>query len=378
MSIILKNIYKTIGKKTILNNLYLEVKQGEFHVVLGPSGEGKSTLLSIIAGLIKPDKGKIFINDQLINDLPPQKRNVGFVFQDYALFPHLTVYENVTYGLRTKKESRRNIAETARQYLELVQLQEHQNKYPSELSGGQKQRVALARALATQPQVLLLDEPLSHLDACQRERLKSELKHIQQKTGITTIYVTHDQAEAMYLADKISVLHKGRVEQTEPPEEIFYRPKTPFVAGFVGITNILKGKILNDNGEIVQVAVSYNDEPTAEPLIIRVKKRPIFEGKKEISLCLHPENIVLSPTPQMENAFACKIEKVLFQGAVLKIIINVSGHELQSIVAKNIFNPVMVQDSSVYACFSPDAIHPLCGKCRRAPLHLRSCMQANA
>ena len=274
MSIILKNIYKTIGKKTILNNLYLEVKQGEFHVVLGPSGEGKSTLLSIIAGLIKPEKGKIFINDQLINDLPPQKRNVGFVFQDYALFPHLTVYENVTYGLRTKKESRRNIAETARQYLELVQLQEYQNKYPSELSGGQKQRVALARALATQPQVLLLDEPLSHLDACQRERLKSELKHIQQKTGITTIYVTHDQAEAMYLADKISVLHKGRVEQTEPPEEIFYRPKTPFVAGFVGITNILKGKILNDNGEIVQVAVSYSDEPTAEPLIIRVKKRP--------------------------------------------------------------------------------------------------------
>ncbi|WP_457571994.1 ABC transporter ATP-binding protein [Desulfovulcanus sp.] len=376
MSIVLKDISKTINRQPVLNNLCLEVKQSELHVILGPSGEGKSTLLSIIAGLIKPDKGKIFINNQLINELPPQKRNVGFVFQDYALFPHLTVYENVIYGLRTKKESKRKIAEKARRYLELVQLQKYQNKYPSELSGGQKQRVALARALAIEPQVLLLDEPLSHLDACQRERLKSELKHIQQKTGVTTIYVTHDQSEAMYLADKVSVLHRGRVEQTEPPEEIFYRPKTAFVAAFVGITNILKGKILNDNGEIVQISVSH--EQTAEPLIIRLKKRPIFEGKKEITLCLHPENITLSESPQMTNAFPCKIEEVIFQGAILKITINIYGHKLQAIVAKNTLSSDLLQNSSFYACFSADAIHPLCGKCMRAPLHLRACIQANA
>jgi len=365
MSIILKGITKYFGKQKILNNLSLEIKKGEFHVLLGPSGEGKTTLLSIIAGLLKPDKGEVWIDKYLVNNLPPQKRNIGFVFQDHALFPHLTVYENVAYGLRAKGIKEKIIKEKVLNYIKLVNLIDYQNKYPSELSGGQKQKVALARALVIEPYILLLDEPLSNIDAWQKEHLREELKNIQKKTGVTTLYVTHDQSEAFVLADRISILHKGSIEQVETPEDIFYHPKTPFVATFVGATNILKGKIIKYNEFTVQFLVLQ--EGLTKPLIIFVKKYPLFRQKNEIFLlCLHPEKISLKEKPQLENRFLSRILNIIPHGIVLKIMVDVYGLKLQVVIPKINFNFDSFKDN-IWVCFSPDALHPLCGKCYRDP-----------
>lgn len=372
MSIVLEKITKYFGKQKVLDDFSLTVESGEFHVLLGPSGEGKSTLLKIIAGLLKPDSGNIWINEKIVNDIPPQERKIGFVFQDYALFPHLTVYENVAYGLQARGKKGNILEKKVMQYLELVNLKDYKDKYPTQLSGGQKQRTALARALVIDPQVLLLDEPLSHLDAWQREQLREELKHIQKKTGVTTLYVTHDQIEAMILADKISVLHRGRIEQVESPEDIFYRPKTPFVAAFVGATNILKGKITKCNNTMAEFLVLQKE--LTQPLVIKVKKYPLFQQQKEVSLCLHPEKISLKEKPKMENNFLGQILNIIPQGTLLKITVDIYGLKLQVVIPKSDFNFSSIREY-VWVCFPADAPHPLCGKCHRAPEHLRACQK---
>ncbi|AEH44368.1 ABC transporter related protein [Thermodesulfatator indicus DSM 15286] len=370
MSVILENITKSFNKQKVLDNLNLEVKKGEFHVILGPSGEGKSTLLSIISGLIKPDAGKILIDGDIVNDLPPQKRGIGFVFQDFALFPHLTVFENVAYGLKIRSLSNKEIEDKVTFYLEMVGLEKHKDKFPSELSGGQKQRVALARALVIEPKVLLLDEPLSHVDAWQREKLREDLKTIQQKTGITTIYVTHDRLEAILLADKVSVLHQGRIEQTEPPKEIFYQPKTSFVARFVGATNIFKGCIIEIAGERAKFKLDDSN------LIFTVKNYPIFKEKKEISLCLHPEKVSLSTVPKEENHFLGEIIDVKFLGMYFRVLIGMENVELEALVPKEQVS-LLVPGENVWICFSPEALHPLCGRPCRQPCDLRKCKTEN-
>ncbi|NJE09545.1 ABC transporter ATP-binding protein [Thermococcus sp. MAR1] len=223
----------------------LEVKDGEFLTLLGPSGCGKTTTLRMIAGFEKPDKGEILFDGRPVNDLPPYERGIGIVFQDYALFPHMTVFKNIAFGLEMKKLPKAEIERKVRWALELVGLSGLENRYPEQLSGGQQQRVALARALVVEPDVLLLDEPLSNLDAKIRERLRGEIKRIQRELGITTIYVTHDQEEAMAVSDRIAVMNFGRVEQVGKPLELYYRPKTEFVARFLGLSNILELKAEN-------------------------------------------------------------------------------------------------------------------------------------
>ncbi len=366
MSVILEKISKSFGKQSVFRDLSLEVKEGEFHVILGPSGEGKTTLLSIIAGLIKPDKGKIWIGGKLVNGMPPQKRHIGFVFQDFALFPHLTVFENIAYGLKIKGIKNKKLKEKVEFYLKMIGLEDYKNKYPSELSGGQKQRVALARALAIEPKLLLLDEPLSHVDAWQREKLREELKRIQKETGITTIYVTHSQMEARILADRVSILHKGRIEQTESPEELFYKPKTDFVANFIGVTNILKGKIVRMHDKIA----IFRLEDKALELI--VKNYPIFQEKKEISLCLHPEKIILSNIPEKENHYLGKVKNIKFIGIFFKVTVDVKDLILEVIISKDKVLSLKEGDH-VWVCFASDALHPLCGRCQRLPQHLRKC-----
>ncbi|ANF22751.1 ABC transporter ATP-binding protein [Thermococcus piezophilus] len=237
----LKNIIKA-WENFRLEIGYLKAKDGEFLTLLGPSGCGKTTTLRMIAGFEKPDKGEILFNGNIVNELPPYERNIGIVFQDYALFPHLTVFDNIAFGLEIKRLPRDEIERKVRWALELVGLEELENRYPEQLSGGQQQRVALARALVIEPEVLLLDEPLSNLDAKIRERLRSEIKRIQRELGITTIYVTHDQEEAMAISDRIAVMNVGHVEQVGKPLELYYRPKTEFVARFLGLSNILKLK----------------------------------------------------------------------------------------------------------------------------------------
>ena len=218
----------------------LIVEDGEFLTLLGPSGCGKTTTLRMIAGFERPDRGEILFDGRPVNDLPPYERNIGIVFQDYALFPHMTVFKNVAFGLEMKRFPKSEIERKVRWALEIVGLTGLENRYPEQLSGGQQQRIALARALVVEPEVLLLDEPLSNLDAKIRERLRGEIKRIQRELGITTVYVTHDQEEAMAISDRIAVMNFGKVEQVGRPLELYYRPKTEFVARFLGLSNILE------------------------------------------------------------------------------------------------------------------------------------------
>ncbi len=241
----LENISKRYGNTVALKDVSLSVPRGSLFTVLGPSGCGKSTLLGIVAGFVEPDKGRVFFEGVDVTSLPPQKRNVGMVFQDLALFPHMSVFENIAFGLRVRGEPEQTIREKVKRVMELVRLdfQEYAGRMPHQLSGGQQQRVALARALAIEPRVLLLDEPLSHVDYSVKVLLLEELKRIQREAKVTTLYVTHDQSEAMYLADYLAVMNYGTLEQVGRPEEIYDRPVSEFVARFFGDINIFPGEV---------------------------------------------------------------------------------------------------------------------------------------
>ena len=242
----LKNISVTFGDNQVLKNLNLYIRDKEFITLLGPSGCGKTTTLRIIAGFIEPDEGEVIFEDKLINGVPPHKRQVNTIFQRYALFPHLNVYENVAFGLRIKKLPEKQIKETVEEMLALVNLKGFNKRNINSLSGGQQQRVAIARALAVKPRVLLLDEPLGALDLKLRKDMQVELKNIQQRMGITFIYVTHDQEEALTMSDTIVVMNKGKIQQIGRPEDIYNEPKNAFVADFIGESNILDGVMLED------------------------------------------------------------------------------------------------------------------------------------
>lgn len=242
-SLELKNIKKSFtGEESVLQGISLSIAGGEFITLLGSSGCGKTTTLRIIAGLESPDEGQVFLDGKDVTNLEPNDRDVNTVFQNYALFPHMTVEENVGYGLKLKKVAKGEIKKKVSHMLELVQLSGYEKRKPSELSGGQRQRVAIARALVNNPKVLLLDEPLGALDLQLRRAMQHELKRLQKKLGITFVYITHDQEEAINMSDRIAVMNAGRFEQIGTPDEIYNHPKTSYVATFVGNANILKGK----------------------------------------------------------------------------------------------------------------------------------------
>lgn len=236
----LNGIRKVFGETEVLSGIDLEIQKGEFITLLGSSGCGKTTTLRIIAGLEIPDSGQVILEGADITNLEPDKRSVNTVFQNYALFPHMNVADNIGYGLKIRRVPKRKIAEKVKEMLALVQLEGFEKRMPNQLSGGQKQRIAIARAVANEPKVLLLDEPLGALDLKLRRQMQLELKRLQKRLGITFIYITHDQEEAINMYDRIAVMHKGILEQTGTPNEIYYKPKTSYVAGFVGSANILQ------------------------------------------------------------------------------------------------------------------------------------------
>ena len=263
------NIHKSFGTNKIISNFNLEGKEDEFLVLVGPSGCGKSTLLRMIAGLEKIDEGEIYINDQLVNELHPSKRQTAMVFQSYALYPHMNVYENMSFGLKIEKRPKEEIEKKVMHAAKILQIEELLERKPKQLSGGQRQRVAIGRAITRNPKIFLFDEPLSNLDAKLRIQMRLEIKKLQQKVGVTSIFVTHDQTEAMTLADKLAVINNGIIEQLATPIEIYNNPKSLFVAGFIGspqmnfIDGELKNNTLSAEGfEIKNVKSDFNGDIT--------------------------------------------------------------------------------------------------------------------
>lgn len=249
VSISIQNVLKKYDKTTIIPNLSLEIKNGEFFTLLGPSGCGKTTLLRMIAGFNTIESGTIKFDNEIINDIPAYKRNIGMVFQNYAIFPHMTVRENVEYGLKLRKEPKQSMKNKVDEILSIVKIEEYQNRLPEHLSGGQQQRVALARAIIISPNVLLMDEPLSNLDAKLRIEMRDVIREIQKHIGITTVYVTHDQEEALVISDTIAVMNKGVIQQIGKPTDIYSRPVNTFISTFIGHSNLFNARILKENSK---------------------------------------------------------------------------------------------------------------------------------
>jgi spermidine/putrescine transport system ATP-binding protein len=314
-------VSKSFGTFNALKDVSLEIKKGEFFSLLGPSGCGKTTLLRVIAGFEDPDSGKVGIDGTDVSGLPPDKRHCNTVFQSYALFPHLSVFENVAFPLRIKKTPNRLIRELVFMHLELVQLESHADKKPSQLSGGQKQRVAIARALINEPSVLLLDEPLSALDAKLRQHMLMELDAIHDKVGITFIYVTHDQQEALSVSDRIAVMNSGLVLQIGSPQQIYENPATEFVARFIGEANLFRGRVLAREGTLNTM------EAEGFGKILVDDETPVEVGD-EIIATIRPEKIRISndePSGHDLNVLPGVVEEPVYSGFQTKYIVRVRG-----------------------------------------------------
>lgn len=274
---------KVYGDVTVIENLSLTVPDGALFTLLGPSGCGKTTLLRMIAGFNSIEGGDFYFGDNRINNMEPSKRNIGMVFQNYAIFPHLTVRDNVAFGLKQKKATKEKVVAETDKYLKLMQIDEYRDRKPDQLSGGQQQRVALARALAVNPDVLLMDEPLSNLDAKLRVDMRQAIREIQREVGITTVYVTHDQEEAMAISDSIAVMNQGRIQQVGRPKELYHRPKNEFVASFIGRTNIIQANLKHDGATaLLEFSTGYR---MPLPILNNVADQPVH-------VSIRPEELI--------------------------------------------------------------------------------------
>jgi iron(III) transport system ATP-binding protein len=346
----IQNMTKTFGDLVALNNVSLVVNEGEFVCLLGPSGCGKTTLLRIIAGLEQQNSGQIIQAGKNISRLPPRQRDFGIVFQSYALFPNLTAYNNIAYGLENRKVPKQEIAERVKELLKLVGLPDVGYKYPSQLSGGQQQRIALARALATSPGLLLLDEPLSALDARVRISLRLEIKQLQQRLGITTVFVTHDQEEALVMADRIVVMNLGTIEQVGIPEEIYRKPASPFVADFVGAMNFLPGIALEDPN-----CVRCGD------LTLVCAEAHMVENGAVVTVAVRPEDVRLSDAQNGGlNIGKTKVVTTEFLGAFYRLTLQLEELKDKFLVAEvsnNRMRDMRIEvGSSIFAHLPPELL----------------------
>jgi spermidine/putrescine ABC transporter ATP-binding subunit len=311
----LQNIVKRYRSTVAVNDVCLDIREGEFLTLLGPSGCGKTTTLRLISGFIQPTSGAIHFGDKDVTGIAPQHRQIGMVFQDYALFPHLTVYENIAFGLVERRYEKAAIKARVDELLALIELEDAAGRYPSEISGGQAQRVAVARAVAHPPSVLLMDEPLGALDLKLRETMQTELRRIQQELGITAVYVTHDQSEAMNMSDRVVVMNAGVIEQIGSPKEIYTKPQSVFVASFIGQVNIINCSVTDQTDRMINLAYG---EQNIEAL--HDEGASLKEGSK-IYLAIRPEDIQISAKPKAKDYNSVKgvVVHALFSGNVLKI-----------------------------------------------------------
>lgn len=327
----LENISKNFGDFNAVKKISLDIKQGEFLTLLGPSGCGKTTTLRMIAGFEKPTSGNVKINNEIVNNVEPYNRKVNTVFQNYSLFPHMNIFNNVAFGLKMKKVNKSEIADRVSNVLKLVQLEEQADKKPQQLSGGQQQRVAIARAIVNNPEVLLLDEPLGALDLKLRKQMQIELKQLQESIGITFIYVTHDQEEALTMSDRIVVMNGGDVEQVDHPRNIYEKPKSLFVANFIGETNILKGKVHTNTSDKAVINLGCHS--------FSILNEGNFGTGENVNVSIRPENISFIKEQQdHEKKLTITIDDVIYIGSLSKVIGTLEDGQKITIQASNQLN----------------------------------------
>ena len=295
------------GKELVVKNLNLDIAEGEFLTLLGPSGSGKTTTLMMLAGFENPTSGEIYLDTKPISSITPHKRGIGMVFQNYALFPHMTVYENLAFPLRVRKMSIDETNKKIDRALEMVSLTNFENRMPNQLSGGQQQRVAVARALVFEPKLVLMDEPLGALDKNLRESMQYELKHIHESLGVTVVYVTHDQSEALTMSNRIAVFNDGYVQQLSSPDELYERPENSFVARFIGENNTMNGEIKEINEKECAVKSSNGEVIFANPISVN-------KVGEHTSMSLRPERVIINPSSDVKNKFDASIQEVIYHG----------------------------------------------------------------
>ena len=317
------DVDKSFDGERVVKKLNLDVERGEFLTMLGPSGCGKTTTLRMIAGFEVPTSGQIFLEGEDVDDKKPNERNVNTVFQNYALFPHMNVFDNIAFGLVEKKVKKDEIRRRVEEMIRLVQLDGMEKRMPSQMSGGQKQRVAIARALVNRPKVLLLDEPLGALDLKLRKQMQGELKALQRRLGITFIYVTHDQEEALTMSDRIAVMNRGRLEQVGTPEEVYNHPETKFVADFIGESNIIEGYVEDMTESSIEVTMESGKAVIPETG---------YRMEEMVYLCIRPENLKISTEPKEGFRFRGQVREHIFIGSTNKTMIEMpNGQMLKSV-----------------------------------------------
>lgn len=349
----IKGVNKIYGTNHVVKDLNLLVEEGEFLTLLGSSGCGKTTTLRMIAGFEKPTTGSITVEGEPIEDKEPYERNVNTVFQSYALFPHMTIYDNVAYGLKMKKVPKKEIKERVLKMLEMVQLSGFEKRYPSQLSGGQKQRVAIARALINRPKVLLLDEPLGALDLKLRKQMQLELKRLQKKLNITFIYVTHDQEEALTMSDRIAIMHDGVMDQIGSPTEIYERPATKFVATFIGETNVFDGTIRSIEGGKAVIGIENGEVTSSGSVEEGDGKNTGFAVNEFVTVSVRPEKMHFSPKPVEGFTVPAVVRDYIYVGSVLKCIaVLPNGNEIKmEKLAGEELPPI---GEKVFICWEPE------------------------
>ena len=307
------------GKVLVVKDLNLDIAEGEFITMLGPSGSGKTTCLMMLAGFETPTNGEIYLDGNPISNIPPHKRGIGMVFQNYALFPHMTVYENLAFPLRVRKIQKDEIDKKVDKALSMVSLAGYESRMPGQLSGGQQQRVAVARALVFDPAVVLMDEPLGALDKNLRESMQYEIKHIHESIGVTVVYVTHDQGEALTMSNRIAVFNDGKVQQLSSPDQLYESPVNSFVAKFIGENNTFAGEVVDVSKDKCKVKLSGGGEIFANPISVKSK------GEKT-TVSLRPERALINPDGKMDNSHKGKIEEVIYHGDHTRVRLNLLGN----------------------------------------------------
>ena len=341
----LENVNKRFENLQVLRNYNLEMNAGEFLTLLGPSGCGKTTTLNLVAGFLYPDSGTIYLRGEPVNYVAPRKRNLSMVFQTWALFPHMTAYENVAFGLKMQRKTKSEIDRKVKEMLELVRLPDVSDKYPSQLSGGMRQRLALARALAVEPSILLLDEPLSNLDAALRKEMQVELKRIHDELKVTTLFVTHNQEEALVMSDRIAVMRNGIIVRMDAPRELYNDPQSKFVCKFMGDVNIFECQIkeINDDEMIVQ----------SETIRLKVQVKKGCRVGEEITVAVRPETIGVNkePSSHADNSLKGIVKQLIYNGNSIQYFLEVANREMVTLDYQKAIGSLPRKGDSVFAEF---------------------------